>query len=237
LGLVIVLWELGTRSGVLREIVYSSPSGVIKAFQVQAQQSSFWTNLGISLVEFTLGFLLAAVVGIMVGFIAGWSNMGNYILDPWITILYSTPTIALIPMIILILGIDIATRVFVMFLVAVFPIIVNTMIGVQSTGRTFLDVSRVFGATRRRQWTTVVLPGSLPFILTGLRLAGVHGMVGVVVAELVAGNTGIGFMLSRAGSMLQSGTVMLLIFILGIWGLFFGAVMHRIERRFQSWRP
>jgi NitT/TauT family transport system permease protein len=235
--MLIVLWEAGVRAGILREIVFSSPSGVVRALIASVPDPTFWANLGVSLLEFVLGFFLAAVVGIVLGFVAGWYRLGYYILDPWITILYSTPTIALIPMIILLLGIDIAAKVFVMFLIGVFPVIVNTMIGVQSVARTLLDVAVSFDASQRKQWTSVVFPGSLPSILTGLRLAGVHGMVGVVVAELLAGNEGIGFMLNHAAAFLHTDTVMLLVITLGTWGLFFGFVMQRIERRFEAWRP
>jgi NitT/TauT family transport system permease protein len=142
----------------------------------------------------------------------------------------------LVPLIILIFGIDIWSKVFVVFLTAVFPVAVNTMIGVQSTARALLDVARVFGASPVKQWRSVVLPGSFPFILTGLRLAGVHGMVGVVVAELIAGNEGIGYVINLAGAQLRTGTVMLAILFLGLWGIAVGDVMRRAEARFERWR-
>lgn len=235
--LLLVLWEVGTATGYLNRTIMSSPTGVVRALQFEIERGEIWGHLGFSLTEFALGFLFAAVVGVSVGFVAGWWQRAFFLLDPWITILYSTPTVALVPLIILILGIGLWSNVVVVFLISLFPIIVNTLVGVQSTGLWLLDVSRSFGASQRKQWTSVVIPGSLPFILTGLRLAGVHGMVGVVVAELIAGNRGIGFVMNLAALNLQSGTVMLGILLIGLWGVFFGEVMKRIESRFEAWRP
>jgi ABC-type nitrate/sulfonate/bicarbonate transport system permease component len=239
LGLVLVLalWEVGSAVGYLNRVIMSSPSGVLRALVREIERGEIWSHIGVSILEFVLGFILATVVGVLIGFVAGWWRRANYLLDPWITILYSTPTVALIPLIILFLGIELGSKVFIVFLISLFPVIVNTLIGVQSTGRALLDVARVFGASPVKQWVSVVVPGSVPFILTGLRLAGVHGMVGVVVAELVAGNEGIGFVINRAGASLQSGTVMLGILFLGLWGVLFGEAIRRVEARFEAWRP
>jgi NitT/TauT family transport system permease protein len=217
-------------------VIFSSPTGVVRALQLEFERGSIWNHLLVSATEYLLGFALAAVVGVSIGFAAGWWRRANYVLDPWITVLYSAPTVALVPMIILIFGIDLSAKVFIVFLISVFSIIVNTMVGVASTGRHLIDVARSFGASERRQITSVVLPGSVPYILTGLRLAGGQATVGVVVAELVAGNAGIGFLLNRAGSNLQSGLVMGLILLLGIWGIVLAEVLRRLESRFEAWR-
>jgi NitT/TauT family transport system permease protein len=236
IALILGLWELGSATGYLNKLIMSSPTGVAEAFQVEVARGEIWGHLWISIVEFTLGFLIAAVVGISVGLVAGWWHRAFFAIDPWVTILYSTPTVALVPLIILIFGIGVWSKVFVVFLISVFPVIVNTLAGVQSTSRSLVDVARSFGATPRKQWTSVVLPGAVPFILTGLRLAGVHGMVGVVVAELIAGNEGVGFVINLAGASLRTGTVMLMILFLGLWGVAFGELMQRVENRFESWR-
>ena len=233
---ILVLWEIGSRTGYLNRVIMSSPTGVAKALVTEFERGRIWGHLGASIGEYLLGFGLASIVGIAVGFAAGWWRRANYVLDPWITVLYSSPNIAFVPMIILLLGIDLPAKVFIVFLICLFSIIVNTMVGVQSTGRALLDVARSFGASQRQQVTSVVLPGSVPYILTGLRLAGGQAMVGVVVAELVAGNEGLGFLLNLAGANLQSGVVMGIILLLGLWGVAFAELMRRIEASFESWR-
>jgi NitT/TauT family transport system permease protein len=237
-GLVVILttWEFASRVGLINRVIMSSPTAVLNALAREFARGEIWSHLLVSATEYLIGFGLAAVVGILVGFIAGWSRRANYLLDPWITILYSAPVVALVPMIILLFGIDLPAKVFIVFLISVFSIIVNTYVGVQNTGKALLDVARTFGASQRQQITSVVLPGSVPYILTGLRLAGGHATVGVVVAELVAGQEGIGFILDRAGSNLQSGLVMGMILLLGLWGVTFGELMRRLELRFEVWR-
>lgn len=237
LALLLVAWEIGSATRVLNPIIFSSPTGIVRAAGREVQSGAIWHHLGVSALELVLGFVLAALLGVVVGFIAGWWRRANALLDPWITILYNLPTVALMPLIILVMGIGLWSKVFVVFLITLFPIVVNTMIGVQNTARTLIDVARTLGASPRRQWRTVVIPGATPFILTGLRLAGGRALIGVVVAELIAGNEGIGFALHYAGSLLQAGTVMLYILILGFSGVLFAEVLRRIEDRFESWRP
>jgi NitT/TauT family transport system permease protein len=233
---VFVLWEFASRLGLINRVIMSSPTGVFSALAREFGRGEIWGHLLVSATEYLIGFGLAAIVGITVGFAAGWSRRANYLLDPWITILYSAPLVALVPMIILVLGIELRAKVFIVFLISVFSIIVNTLVGVQNTGKAFLDVAKCFGASQRRQITSVALPGSVPYILTGLRLAAGHATVGVVVAELVAGQEGVGFVLDRAGSNLQSGLVMGMILLLGLWGVAIGEIMRRLEQRFEVWR-
>lgn len=236
LSAILVLWELGERGGVLNSLIFSSPSAVLRALAAEFRQGEIWTHLATSATEYLIGFGLATVVGITAGFAAGWWRRANYLLDPWITVLYSAPVVALVPMIILTFGIELPAKVVIVFFISVFSVIVNTMVGVQATAGALLEVARTFGASQRKQITSVGLPGSVPYILTGLRLAGGQATVGVVVAELVAGSEGIGFLLNRAGANLQSGLVMAMILLLGIWGVAFAEIMRRIEQRFEAWR-
>jgi NitT/TauT family transport system permease protein len=237
LALVLIAWEIGAATRILNPIIFSSPTGIIRAAGREIQIGDIWHHVGVSAVEFTLGFGLAAFFGVIIGFVAGWWKRANAILDPWVTILYNLPTVALMPLIILIMGIGLWSKVFVIFLISLFPIVVNTMMGVQNTARSLIDIARVFGASSLHQWRTVVVPGATPYMLTGLRLAGGRALIGVVVAELIAGNEGIGFAIHYAGSLLQGGTVMLYILILGFSGIAFAEVMRRVEDRFEAWRP
>ena len=233
---ILITWEIASRLGILNRIIYSSPSAVFGALARELAKGAIYEHLWVSIAEYFAGYGLAIVIGVTLGFLAGWSRIANYVLDPWITVLYSAPVVALVPIIILAFGIDLASKAVIVFFICVFSIIVNTMVGVQQTGKTFLDVSKTFGASQRMQITSVVLPGSVPYILTGLRLAGGQATVGVVVGELVAGNEGIGFLLDRAGANLQSSLVMGIILLLGLWGIGLGEVLRRLELRFESWR-
>lgn len=234
---VLALWELAVRVGLLRPIFMSAPSLIARAALAELEEGHIWGHMGVSLLEFSLGYVAAAALGILIGIVAGWYRRANYILDPWLAALYATPDVALVPLIILVLGIGIWSKVFVVFLTSLFSVAINTLVGVQSTEARYLEVARSFRASQMAVFRTVVLPGSVPFVLTGLRLAAGRALVGVVLAELIAANQGIGFMITIAGSTLNTARVMLGVFLLGAFGVFLGEVMRSLEQRFEVWRP
>lgn len=234
---VLIVWELVVNTGVMKAIFLSSPSRIWAATVLELQVGRIWGDITASLLVYALGFGVASLVGITIGLVAGWFRHANYIIDPWLSALYATPDVALAPLIILVLGIGITSKVFVVFLTAVFVVAVNTLVGVQSTDARMLDVARSFGASPARVFRTVVLPGTVPFIMTGLRLASGRALVGVVLAELIAANQGIGFLISISGTTLNTARMMIGVLLLGIFGVLIGEVMRRIEARFDVWRP
>jgi NitT/TauT family transport system permease protein len=234
---VLVIWELAVQVGWLKAVLLSSPSRIFAAGVFEVRQGTLWGHIGVSALEFVLGFTAATLIGVAIGLVAGWFRRANYIVDPWLSALYATPDVALVPLIILILGIDLSAKVFVVFLTSLFSIAVNTMIGVQNADLRFLEVARSFGASQLRLFRTVVLPGTVPYILTGLRLAAGRGLVGVVLAELIAANQGLGFIISIAGATLNTSRLMLGVIILGVFGVLLGEGLRYLEQRFEVWRP
>jgi NitT/TauT family transport system permease protein len=234
---ILILWEVAAAAGWTKLVLLSSPSRIWRAFVTELTSGRLWNDVSVSLVEFWLGFLVASLLGIFIGIIAGWFKRANYVADPWLSALYATPDVALVPLIILWLGIGLWSKVFVVFLTALFPVAVNTLIGVQSTDARMLDVARSFGASQFKIFRTVVMPGTVPFILTGLRIASGRALVGVVLAELIAANAGIGFLISVSGVTLNTARMMVGVLLLGIFGVILGEVFRRIEQRFDVWRP
>lgn len=234
---VLALWELATQMGWLRLVYISAPSRIWASAVTEFRVGRIWGDIGVSLTQFILGFLAAGIVGVIIGLIAGWSRRASYIIDPWLSALYATPDVALVPLIILWLGIGLPSKVFVVFLTSLFPVAVNTLIGVHSTDPRLLDVAKAYGANHVTLFRTVIIPTTVPFILTGLRLASGRALVGVVLAELIASNQGIGHMISVAGSTLNTGRLMLGVLLLGMFGVVLGEVIRRVERRFDVWRP
>jgi len=236
IGLLIV-WEAAVRLKLVRELFASSPSAIALTFVQEFQLRSFWEGVGVSVEEFALGYVAAVISGIIVGLIAGWYRRANYVAAPWIAAWYATPHIALVPLIILWFGIGLGYKVFYVFLVSFFAIVINTMVGVQTSELRYIEVARSFRARDMTIFRTVVLPGTLPFILTGMRLAATHAWVGVVVAELIGANAGLGFMINLNGRMLHTNVVMMGVIILGIFGIILSEGLSRVERRFEAWRP
>jgi len=165
-----------------------------------------WSNVGYSGTNFLLGFVLAVAVGVPAGILLGWYRKALAMFDPLINALYATPRIALYPLIIIWFGIGSGSKIFVVFLSAMLPILTNTIAGVRNLDADLLRASRAFCATDRQIFKTVALPFSVPFIVTGVRQGVAHGLIGIIIAEMSAGNEGIGFMISYAGQTFATDT-------------------------------
>jgi ABC-type nitrate/sulfonate/bicarbonate transport system permease component len=158
------------------------------------------------------------------------------LLDPFVTILYSVPRFALVPLMLVWLGIGIWSKVAVVFLGAVFAIIITVSEGVRNLDGEIVQCAESFGASRNQILRTVALPASVPYILAGLRLAIARGLVGVVVGELVASEHGLGQEMAVAGQTFQTPTVFAIVGIFAFAGVFFNLAVGVVERRFESWR-
>jgi NitT/TauT family transport system permease protein len=157
--------------------------------------------------------------------------------DPFISALYALPRSALLPILILWLGIGIRSKIAIVFLGAVFPILINAMAGVRTIDEMLLRCARSFGANDRQLFLTLAVPSSVPFIVTGLRLGVGRALVGIVVGELVAATAGIGYMMSVAGATFQTDKVYVGIMLLAGTGYVLTALLKRLESYFETWRP
>jgi NitT/TauT family transport system permease protein len=216
-----------------------SPTDVADAFVklFTDPRQNIWADLGTSGFEFATGYLGALVVGLALGIGMGWYARFQYALDPFVNFLYSTPRIVLIPLFIIWFGIDWQSKVAVIFLGALFPVVINTMAGVRNTDGSLLRVARSFGASEALIFRRVVLPGAVPFILTGFRLGVGHALTGVVVGELIAARHGVGKLISDFGVTFQTPKMFAAILFIAGTGMLLTWLLQRIENRFQSWRP
>lgn len=239
LGFVVVLgiWEAASQLKLVKKVVLSSPSLILDAAIKDISSGAIFPHIAISGQEYVLGLALAIAVGIPLGLAIGLFRRLSYLVDPWLSALYATPTIALVPLIIIIFGIGLEAKVVVVFLEAIFVVTVSVMAGVHAADAVFHDVAASFGASAWTRFKTVILPASTPYLLTGIRLGTGRGIVGVVVAEFLAANQGIGFYISINGTLLQTSRVYFGIVLLGLLGLVLGELVRVIERRFERWRP
>ena len=215
----------------------SAPSLIGKAGYQLFSSGEIYHDLYVSGVEFFWGYLLSIAVGIPFGIGVGWYKKMSDIFDPFINALNATPRIALLPLVIIWLGIGILSKVGIVFLGAVFPILINVRDGVKTTPQNLLNAGRSFGASEWQIFRSVVFPSTVPFILTGLRLAVGRALVGVFVGELYDATAGVGFMVTVAGATFQTDKVFVGVLIFAITGVVLTAVLDRIERRFDKWRP
>ena len=236
--LFLVVWELvGNVYQLINPMFMSAPSLIAKAGVELFRSGEIWNDLYVSGVEFAWGFALSVVVGIPFGIGIGWYKKMAYIFDPFINAMNATPRVALLPLIIIWLGIGILSKIGIIFIGAVFPLMINTRDGVKTTPITLVDAARSFGASQWQIFKSVVVPSTVPFVLTGLRLAVGRALIGVFVGELYAATAGIGFMITVAGATFQTDKVFVGILIFIITGLVVTDILDRIERRFDEWRP
>ncbi|NMH96910.1 ABC transporter permease [Pseudonocardia acidicola] len=234
---VIGLWQLVAVLRIKPAIVLPGPSDVITAFGTLFSSDTIWTDLATSGKELLYGLVLATVIGLPVGLLIGWYARLSYVLNPLITFLYATPRIALTPLLIIWLGIGDASKIAIVFLMAVFPILINSASGVQNLDPQVLRVARCFGAGHLQIFRTIALPGSVPFIVSGLRLAVGQALIGVFVAELSGATHGVGMLMNTAGQQFQTSVVFAGLFIFAITGVVLTGLLRRVERRYAAWRP
>jgi ABC-type nitrate/sulfonate/bicarbonate transport system permease component len=235
--LVTIIWEVAADLGLFRRSLLSAPTLIWTAAVKDFGSGAMWPHLGTSLTEYLYGFGAALAFGVPLGLAIGTFSRLNAFLSVLLFGIYSTPKAAVAPLIILVLGIGLESKVVLVFLLAFFSIIVSTMAGVQAANERHHDIARSFGASPWLEFRSVILPSTVPFVLTGIRIASGRALVGVVVAEELAANQGIGFYIDFFGTFLDTSRVMLGIVLLGGFGIVLGELVRRIEKRFEVWRP
>ncbi|HUQ17419.1 MAG TPA: ABC transporter permease [Candidatus Saccharimonadales bacterium] len=232
-----LLWEVASGTGLIRRSLLSAPSLIWKAAVTDFGSGAIWPHIATSLNEFGLGFLLALVIGIPLGLLIGMFRRVDYFASVLLSGIYATPKVALVPLIILVAGIGLEAKLIVVFLLTIFAVVVSTVSGVHSVAQRHLDLTRSFGASRWLVFRSVVLPSTFPFILTGVRIGAGRALVGVVTAEFLSANEGVGYYISLYGTFLDTSRVMLGIVLLGVFGVAIGEIVRLIEKRFEVWRP
>jgi ABC-type nitrate/sulfonate/bicarbonate transport system permease component len=236
--LFLLAWELvGGVWQLVNPMFMSSPSLIFNAAVQLFSSGEIWNDLRVSGIEFFWGYILSVAVGIPFGIAVGWYKRLSYLFDPFINALYSTPRVALLPLVIIWLGIGILSKVGIIFLGAVFPIMINARDGVKTTPYNLLNAARSFGASEWQLFKSVVFPSTVPFIISGLRLGVGRALIGVMVGELYAATAGIGFMITVAGATFQTDKVFVGVLIFAISGMISMELLTRLERRFDKWRP
>lgn len=189
-----------------------------------------------SLTLFLAGFVLALVIGAPAGLLLARVRVLRVGTEPYIMILYTTPMVALIPFILSMMGFGFAPKVLVVFLFAVFPILYNTIEGARSIKPELIEVARSFRSSEGALWRDLMIPYTLPFTMTGVRLAIGRSLVGMVAAEFFLSSTGLGQMIMAASQNFDTASVFAAILVIGLIGVGLMRVGLRIEAHFARWR-
>ncbi len=234
---VLALWELMWQSGRISPLFFSGPSAVAQRFVHELANGNLLADMAYSGRNFVVGFGLACLVAIPLGILLGWYRHFRMVVDPFLNAFYATPRIAFIPLIIIWFGIGMWSKVFIIFLAVLFPVLINTIAGVKNLDPDLLKSARAFCALDRQIFMTIALPSSVPFILAGVRQGVAHGLIGVIVGELFAGSEGIGFMIAYAGQTFATDLLLCGVLITATAGIVITAIADRIQRHFSKWRP
>lgn len=234
---VVAVWEGSVSAGILGRSLLSSPARIWTAALKDFGAGTIWPHIATSSQEFAAGFFIALAVGIPLGMAIGWFPRVDHLMSGLLAGLNATPNVALIPLIVLIAGIGLESKAIVVFLSAFFAVMVTTYAGVRAVARRHLEITRSFGGSRWLAFRTVAVPSTIPFMLTGTRIGAGRALVGVVSAEILGANAGLGFYIDLNGIFLDTSRVMLGIILFGVIGLVVGEVIRAAERRFEVWRP
>jgi ABC-type nitrate/sulfonate/bicarbonate transport system permease component len=235
--LVLAIWQALWSAGKISPLFLSGPSAIAKQFWETLRHGTLLADMGYSGLNFVIGFALALVSGVVIGVIIGWYRKARLLFDPFLNALYATPRIAMVPMIIIWFGVGMWSKVFIVFLSAFFPILVNTVGGIRAIDPDLLRAARAFCASDWQIFKTVAIPGSVPFILTGIRQGVALGLIGVVVGEMFGGSQGVGFMVAYSGNNFATDTLFVGVLIIAFAGILLTSLAERLERRFSRWRP
>jgi len=236
--IVIGIWQaIWSYTDWISPLFFSGPSAIAKQFWISLTQGNLLADLAFSGKNFAIGFAIALVSGVVLGVIVGWYRRIRLIADPFLNALYAAPRIAMMPLIIIWFGIGMWSKVFIVFLSAFFPILVNTAAGIRNMDRDLLRAARAFCASDWQIFKTLAIPGSVPFILTGVRQGVAVGLIGVVVGEMLGSSEGIGFMVAYGGQTFQTDTLFVGFVIIAFAGILLTSIAERLERRFSRWRP
>jgi ABC-type nitrate/sulfonate/bicarbonate transport system permease component len=226
-------WEIYGRA--IHTVIFAYPTQIARAFFDLARTGELWFYLQGSLIVLALGLGLAIAVGIPLGIVMGRRATVEQALEPYINALYSTPTVALIPLIVLWAGFQVKAKVILVFLFCVFPILINTYQGVKNTDARLLEVARSFCAGEWSLWRDLMVPSAAPYILAGIRLGIGRGLVGMVVAEFYTAITGLGYMIVQYANNFRTDRLFVPIVVLMALGVGLTSVLRRLERSLAPW--
>lgn len=234
LALLILGWTLASQ--LIPRNLIPTPIATFEAAQRLFSEARIWIAIGDSLTVYGLGFGLAALVAVPVGVIMGGIRPLGKTLDIYVNALAATPRVAFIPLIIVLLGLGVQAKVFIVFLGAAMPILLNTYAGVLASNGELVEMAKSVGASRWRIFTRITIPSAVPFIVVGLRVGATIGLINTVVAELYTAVRGLGGLLAIYGNTFRMAEYFVIVLILATVGVIVTELLRHLQQRLERWR-
>jgi NitT/TauT family transport system permease protein len=231
---IIVLWEVACRT-VISPLFLPPPSAIAVAFVETIQTGELPRQFMQTMQVLVMGFGIAAVTGMALGILMGTVEIAAKVLEPYVNALYAMPTVALVPLVIIWLGLGFEAKVFLTWIVGVFPIVIAAQSGVKNIPPSYLETARAFACSRTQIFRKVILPAAIPFFVTGLRLGLGRALVGVVVAEMFTALSGLGYMVTFYGNTFKTAYLFVPIITLAVLSITVNEMLRLAERRLTPW--
>lgn len=233
---VIACWQVCSDSHLVDPQFASSPWEVAKAFKTYYAKAADWNDLRVSATEFGIGFALALLFGLPLGVLMGRSRRADALIEPIFNFVYASPRIALVPLFIIWFGIGTESKVAIVFLASSLPLALNARLGVITPPRELVTLARSCGASRIQLFRTVLIPGAVPAVVSGIRLAIGQGLVAVIVGELIASTAGIGYRIEQSSANFDTPDLFVGLITVAGAGVILTYAVRLVERRLDSWR-
>jgi NitT/TauT family transport system permease protein len=230
---IAVAWELYGRA--VNPVLLSSPSAIVGAAFEMIADGTLQEALGESLIVLGAGSVIGIAVGLAIGLAAGRNRIFATLIELPLNALYATPSVALIPVIVVWFGFGPTAKTVVVILFVLFPVLINTMRGVQEVDRELIEVARSFCSGERRMWFDLILPSALPYVVTGLRLAIGRALIGVIVAEFFTAFSGLGYLIVTNANSFQTDRTFVPILVIAAMGVLLTGLLELVERRVVRW--
>lgn len=229
----LVAWQILGQS--VNPILFSPPTTVAKVFWTNTVNGLLPDATLTTLETIFVGFFIAAAIGIPFGLIIGRSKNTEYAVDPYVNLIYSTPVVAIVPLVAIWFGANYLSSYFIVFLTAFFPIMINTMTGVKDVSKNLTETGQAFGFSGTQLWGKVVLPSSIPYIMSGLRLGIGAAIIGALLAELFLDIVGLGFVLIYFEGLFNTPLVICAVVIVMALGIGLTELVKYLERKASPW--
>lgn len=231
--IILAVWEIV--GPFVNPVFFSYPSQIAIAFYDLTANGELQKYTLQSLQILLYGMVLAIVIGIPLGVLMARSRKVDWTLDPYINALYATPMVALVPLLVLWLGIRIEAKTTVVFLFAVFPILINTYQGVREVDPRIVEVAHSFRSSETQMWRDVLLPWAVPYVAAGIRLAIGRALVGMVIAEFYTSISGLGYMITRYAHIFRMDRTFVPVILLMLMGIILTGALKYLEKRVAPW--
>jgi len=234
---LVVVWEWLAQAGWLSPQVLPAPSKVMRTAFKLATSGTLLNDLGVSLLRASAGFVIGTAVGATLGIFVGFSRIAEAAIDRSVQMIRAVPFLAVLPLVIVWLGVGETQKIFLVALGVTFPIYINTVLGIRQVDPKLLELGRVQGLSSIELIRRIILPGALPSILTGVRYALATAWLALVVAETIGAQSGIGFLAMDAREFLRTDVIVLTIVVYALIGVAADGIARFLERRLLAWHP